>query len=363
MDENKKDPIFKKEDLAEKDNIEELMKKATEGLEEEKSSEKDPRKKSAKKVIISASAALVLFISALGYGAYVLKSQENFVDKTAKPTWVTQEEKEKAKEIYTSDFNFKRPVEVKEWAKIPFDESTFWEDEEKTNTVISEVGKIPSVVNVLNWIPSGEKNKSVDSNPDSILVTGSFTNDIGKMHLENGEENEMFSYVLREDYTKTLAVSSERLLNPVFGNWSFSGSGENFDIYSVLYDVFDEKWWVENITSHSNGYKNLPILEDWTGKSFDNLNLKKSENGEGSFYGEIKEDENRKVIAKTKSYSLYNSPVIEFKLPVEFSAFLEGGGVLKKYGTLSLTLSPNEDPSEQNRRVVVSDAKLKMEAK
>lgn len=345
-------------DLKPKDDLEEMMKNATDG--DQDTSEETEKAPKTTKVVVSTLVGLVVLGGAFFFGSSYINQPQDFENKTQDPGWISEQKEvtQEPEEDPADNWNFNFPIELKSFAKKPYDKETFW-TEENTNLVMREARKNSSLVSGVSWIKSGMSAKK-----DAKV----YTNDVKKRYLENGEKNPLFSYALSEDYKKAYVAYTERLLNPIFGNWSTAQSrGNAGNYYTIearefekLKDMFTDEWWSKNI-KESQDYSKLPVLAEWKPDSWKKLNLKEREEyREGVFYGKIENDIKNFSKVTIVGNDSEGMPIIKISSPVKFYANKEGGGVVKKSGNLTLTLQSNTENIDVKNRVIIANAYLKM---
>lgn len=346
------------------DNLDELMKVASQRVEEEKDVAASEKKenKSTKKVVLLTSGGLVLFAGIVLSGALLMNNPQEFVDKTETPDWVENEDGGKESDGY-NPWEFDKPIELNSWAEIPYNQSTFWAQDgiEKDLLEISKEyqGFYFSIARTKSGIPHGY---------DDEQLAGPYTNDVEKRYLEDGSVNEDFSYALTEDYEKAYVTYTERLVNPLFGDWSKVQSSDDLEIksnmqFNALKDMFTSEWWNNNI-EESRDYSNLPIFAEWTQGDWDKFNIDKSEenvNMYGTFYGEIEETEDKLIQSEQIGVDQEGQAIMKVSSPVTYSAFGQDGENVEVHGTLELTLESNSESTDVKNRIVISDAELKLE--
>lgn len=344
-------------DLKPKDDLEEMMKNATDG--DQDTSEETEKAPKTTKVVVSTLVGLVVLGGAFFFGSSYINQPQDFENKTQDPGWISEQKEvtQEPEEDPADNWNFNFPIELKSFAKKPYDKETFW-TEDNVKLVMSDARKNPSLVSGVSFIKSG-------LNPRKGAKV--YTNDVEKRYLENGEKNPLFYYALAEDYKKAYVTYTERLLNPIFGNWSTAQSRDLGNYYPIearefesLEDMFTEEWWSKNI-KESQDYSKLPVLAEWKPGSWKNLNLKERKiYKEGVFYGKV--ENNLKNFSKVSfvGNDSEGMPIIKISSPVKFYANKEGGGVVKKSGTLTLILQSNSNSIDVKNRVVISEASLKV---
>lgn len=347
-------------DLKKEQDLDELMKNATQKVEDNFEPNKNGNKKN-KKIIIYSTLTAALLLSAIGAGAYVFDDQEEFVNKTEQKKTVVSKEKNVGEDDIQVKLDY--PVIIKDWAVEEYDPSK--EKEVKEEEKIKEISKKLSEVDLaFQWLPSSAKSKyTYNKKGSNLTIDDEYTNDTEKKYLPNGEDNPKYSYALREDYQKAFATITERLLNPLYGGWleaqdPIGEKAKTQEQFEVLSSAFDVDWWNKNVKK--NNYSKLPIYADWDNNNFGGLKLSERSGGiNGTFFGKIKETKAKKVKARTVGF-MKNSelPFVKVELPVEFVAYDINEKKLKKTGTLIFTLVPNEDTNNPTMRVVAKDARL-----
>lgn len=340
------------------DELDEMFKNAS-NYKDSKSNrvkEEQDNSKKVKKVVLSTLAGAAILTGAFFSVGYFTNYDSQTIQEHKK-TGSISETKKQEETVVEDNWDFDFPIGLKSWAKTPYDEKTFW-NEDNMKLVMNEARKHSSLVSGVSWIKSG-------LNPKKGAKV--YTNDVEKRYLKNGEKNPLFYYALAEDYKKAYVTYTERLLNPVFGNWSASQS-KNMGGYSPvqstefekLEDMFTDDWWAKNI-KESEDYSKLPVLAEWKQGSWKNLKLKKKEDSrEGVFYGRVENDIKNFSKVSFVGNDSEGMPIIKIISPVKFYANKEGGGVVKKSGTLTLTLQSNPNSIDVKNRVVISNASLKM---
>lgn len=331
--------------------LEELMKAATQSVDESLPS---PEKDNKSKKIIGVAVVGVLLVGGLIFaGKSLFFDNEDFVDQTKNPGVIADGEgPTELKDLW----DFEYTAEVPEWTKAPFSQESFLADEAKMEEMYDWANSIEAIEFATAWLPS--KNIIPDGEEKSL-----YTNQLSEEKLENGMPNMYFSYTLKEDYLRTFAIGINRLLNPVFGNWVFnqhsiegkpSKDGPSF---TQLKDMFSESWWTANVSENTD-YSKLPVVADWEGDSFGGLQFAdRNSDVLGTFYGIITETEENPVVVEELTSGHRGAPVFKITVPVSFYAKGEND-TIKKTGTLTLTLEPNKYEYSEMYRVVISDANL-----
>lgn len=347
-----------KSEKKEFDELDEMFKNASnykDSKSNETKEEQDNSKK-VKKVVLSTLAGAAILTGAFFSVGYFTNYDSQEIQEHKK-TGSISETKIEDETVVEDNWNFNFPIGLKSWAKTPYDEKTFW-NEDNMKLVMNEARKNSSLVSGVSWIKSG-------MNPKKGAKV--YTNDVEKRYLKDGEKNPLFYYALAEDYKKAYVTYTERLLNPVFGNWSTAQS-KSLNGYSPiqatefekLEDMFTDDWWSKNI-KESEDYSKLPVLAEWKKDTWKSLNLKKREDSrEGVFYGRVENDIKNFSKVSFVGNDSEGMPIIKIISPVKFYANKEGGGVVKKSGTLTLTLQSNAKSIDVKNRVVISNASLKV---
>lgn len=343
------------------DNLDELMKVASEKVEEDKEIEvsNEENKKSTKKVILFTSGGLLVFAGVILSGALFMNNPQEFVDKTETPGWVEGGNADENSNDNYNPWDFEKPVELSDWANAPYDKESFWQQDDIENKILEASkeyqGFYFSVASTNSGIPHGY---------DDEQLVGPYTNDIEKRYLEDGSVNGDFSYALTEDYEKAYVTYTERLINPVFGDWSKMQSSDDLEIksnmqFNALKDMFTVDWWNENI-KESEDYSSLPIFAEWTQNDWDKFNIDESNvDMYGTFYGKITETDENIIQSEQIGVDQEGQAIMKVSSPVTYSAFGEDGDNVEIHGELELTLKSNSDSTDVANRVVISDAELK----
>lgn len=344
------------------DNLDELMKSATEKVSYDGGDDNKKKSKSTKKVVISTVIGLLLFGAALTVGAFMMGDNDIFEDKTKNPDWVGKEDDGVDKPIPEGEWDFDHPVELDEWAQEPFDSIAFWESEDNLNAVLDKSQRFQGLSDTIMWVSSGLPHGYAD--PEGVL-DDPYTNDLTKEFLEDGSENPQYSYALREDYQKAYVTYTERLLNPIFGEWIFAQRAnmplKDNKTYNALSSMFTNSWWSDNV-KEGEDYTGLPILVDWEGNDWDGIEFAERETGRyGTFFGRIVEDDENRVTSEIIGYDVNLQTIVKVNSPVEYYAFGKDEKVIHKKGTLEITLMSNSDSIDIRNRVVISDAKLSLD--
>jgi len=175
-----------------------------------------------------------------------------------------------------------------------------------------------------------------------------YTNNLNQEKLEDGSDNPAYSFLLSEDVEFFFGHSVERLINPLYGEWTnltLDLDNKNERTAKLTFDdMFSVDWFNDNISD--DDISALPILGNWDNQSVDKFGRE--------WYGEIKnvditfEDDSDRFTTDIK---------------VEYQRYTDDGDTEKKNGTLTLTAHPNyEDPDDINNRYVIVESKLSMDS-
>lgn len=341
--------------------LEELMKNATEKVDEttDKNVHNEKSSNKTKKVVLLTLIGLVLLGGVFVSAGILMNKPQDFENKTKNPNWIEKTDTPETVEN-KNEWNFDHPIELKEWAIMPYNKNSFW-TESNVDEVLLEAQNNSSFYSSVSWIHSGLPS------PYENLESKVYTNNLSERYLEDGSENPDFSYAVSEDYQKAYITYTERLLNPVFGNWSVAqynpgsesviNAKRNYE-FNSLKDMFSSEWWTSNI-QESKDYSKLPLFAEWETGSWKNYNLKERENPkEAIFYGQVEFDEGEYLTAETIGNDEENMPIIKIDSPVKFYALQKDGEMIRKTGTLSLTLKSNYNSTNENDRIVIDKAGL-----
>lgn len=337
-------------------NIEEMMKQVTEESSDEIIDvEDDKQDLPIKKIAISVVAVIVLLIGLF----FVLRPKRN-PDNVGKDKEIYDNE---VKEVVGKSESMNYPIDVPEWARTRYTDE-FFEDEKRVQdmlTWVSEVGFEGYLVGQVS---------PKDDFVDDIEVT----NDVEKRFLEDGTENPGYYYTLREDYMSTFALVTQRLLNPVFGNWTmYQYSSENMPAKENILtgefdDMFDDEWWGSFVdkATQENDYSEVPIYADWNNDDYGGIKFSESKDSDyGRYFGEIDESPERLMeVEQVESVDEKSESVkvsYNVKLPIKYTALTKGDTKDEVKGWLEFTLSSNDNAEEVDYRVKASNVKLVIE--
>ena len=315
-----------------------------------------PEKTKRRNVIIASSVGALAIAAVIGLGAFKMSNTSEFENKTKEPGWVANLENKQNEIMYSQDWDFDYPVEIQPWAREEFSNNFFKKEEE----ILKYTSSIEGLQTALIQIPSKNTNIHTKDGQSS----NKYTSNANERFLENGQENKYYRHALREDYEMAFAMISQRLINPLFGEWVFAQKAD-FSLkdnaqYEALKDMFDENWW--NKTVSSNDYSKLPILVDWTGSEWNDIGLADRIDGQyGTFYGAIEESKERKIVSKSVGVDEFGQRVVKLEVPVTYYAFRKNGGTIQKKGTLHFSLKSSQNTMNQDFKVIATDAKLIVE--
>lgn len=338
----------------EENNLEDLMRTATEDTKDEIVNE-PKKKKGSSKVIISTIVGLFVFIGALGAGAFMMNNNGDFEDKTQKPDWVGKEKEEEEEPEKVVNKN-KYPIELYSWATEAYTED-FWEQEGIEELVYESLrNNASSFSRGVAWMPTGK-----ESQYDTDELAPPSTNDVEQRYIiEDGDEveNPEFSYALQEDYEKAFMIYSEMFLNPVFGDWMGHVSGDSPKAstieYSQFRELFTHEWWEDNI--ENKDISSLPIMAEWDDSEW-NYNFNKDEDYK-LFFGRIIESDDSTIEIEEVGHDDENQPILKTITPVEYFAFDKDNKVFSIKGELEMTLQSNVDDFGSLNRVILNDVSL-----
>lgn len=310
----------------------------------------ETEKKMPVKMLVIIGVAAIVLITALTLSKVIIKPQE-FIDETKAPGIST------GKDIFLNGekWNFDYPVKVPKWSKQVFNQISIIEKDEIYRELIDFSKSQQDVLLFSEAMPSEKAGDWKDAPP-------AYTNKLSEIKKPNGQENELFSYTLKEDYLIAYSSYVHQLINPVFGNWVFAQRytpakplKDNKDL-DVLKPLFDPSWWDANIVDGVD-YTKLPILVDWNGDDFGGLKFAERIDGQyGTWYGVVDVNQDKVVLAEMLGRDERDSPILKINTPIKYLAFGENEP-LEKAGVLELTLASNPVEHMINR-VVILDAKL-----
>lgn len=349
--------MMKKDERKNEDNLEELMRSATEKTNDDTMEDPNEKKGKSLKVVVFSVIGLVLFLGVLGFGAFMMNNNDDFEDKSESPDWVGKEKDDE--EVEEIDEVIGYPIELYSWAKEPYTES-FWDKEGVEDEVYESLLKdASSFSRVISWMPTAK-----ESQYDIEGLAPTSTNNVEERYImEDGDEvdNPLFSYALKEDYEKAFMIYTEMFLNPIFGDWGEHLSGTSPSESTITYNhfkhLFTEKWWIENI--ENKNVSSLPIMTEWNDSNW-KYDFKEDEPYK-LFFGRIIETDERLITADELGSDEEGQPIIKATLPVEYYAFDENGEVFSIDGELSLTLQSNVDDFGSSNRVIMSEASFSLE--
>ena len=181
-----------------------------------------------------------------------------------------------------------------------------------------------------------------------------FTSDFSKRRTKAGGTNPLYAYWTHEVFEAEVGLITERLLNPVFGDWEiyqWSGLKADTDFpVSIFSDIFRDEMLERNSGKPKSSW--VPVFADWNSNDYDDPSLLEFES---RWFGKVKstevyydkDEETGKTTAKSTS-------------KVEFTAWHQDQTKVKRTGTLTLDLISNPEKSDTNR-VQINDASLVMD--
>lgn len=334
------------------DELDVLMKQATESSNADETFESPNKKQPNKKIIVPAILGSVLFVGALIGGAFMLNKDE-FVDKTDDPEWVGKE-----KEEVVVESSRKYPIKMYDWAKQPYSLESFWT--EKNDKMVTEASEANyAIFQSTAWMPSAIGGVLEGEDPG-------YTNDPKKQTLKNGEDNPYYSYALAEDYRKAYIMYTERLINPLFGGWGMwerADENRKASSFDNLKDIFAVEWWDKNVKEQKNGYEKLPIFIEKTEGDWDKYNLlEETEDNyldvSQRFFGKINDTPSQQTTVENLGTDSKQMPIIKVVTPVEYAAFNANGKNVQVQAELEMTMRSSHSRFDINNRIEVIDAKL-----
>lgn len=231
----------------------------------------------------------------------------------------------------------KTPIKVESWADAPFDSNLVNKD--KVMDGAEEYADNLGVNNAFGLLPSEELG---------------YTSDVNKVENADGTLNPWYSYQTKENMEYVFSTYTQRLINPIYGNWYMLPIGQPGQVEAsfneaTFKDMFTEDWWNKNIDA--NNHKQIPIMADWNGDNFGGLDLK--DTGKGVFFGEIKSTNVEMEDAQSG-----NGVNLLITSDVEYVAFDKKNKKIKKNGELFIKLVPNEESTDITHRALIDDAQL-----
>lgn len=329
-----------------KNNLEDMLDVAKEEMSTETT------KKIPTKIFGIVGGTMIVLVLVLALSKVIIKPQD-FVDLTDKSSTIHEEEYD-----YGGYWDFEYPAKVPTWSKQVFNQSFVTEKDDTYKALMKFAEGHHDIVAFTAAMPSEVGGDWEDAPP-------AYTNDLSQEKVD-GVENPLFSYTLQEDYMIAYANYVHRLINPVFGDWVFAQRyvpnkplKDNKDL-AILKSMFNPEWWETNIVEGED-YTKLPILVDWDGDNFGGLEFAELEPGRfGTWYGIVDTDEENIVLVENLGRDERNSPILQIKTPIKYSAFGPDKKIIEKTGELEITLMSNPVAHMLNR-VIIKDAKLKID--
>lgn len=307
-----------------KRNLNKMMENAT--------STKSEKVKKSKGGIILIIIVALLLIAIIGFTIFKFLPEidNEVIDRQPE---IQQEEILTIEELYE---NIRLPIEGLGWTKLPYFMG-FAEDKDLRNDAIhwAHLTALGGHTVVLPSLEFG------------------YINDINYALNEDGSINLNYSYVVRENVEYAFAIYSQRLLNPVFGNWStfqFIDTNPSTSLGGQSFrDMFTSEWWNNNISE--NNYRAIPIFADWEQDGYGGLNF--YEGSTDKFFGEIT-SMNVNMISLEDGSGVQ----VDIEAQVLFTAFGQNE-LLTKTGILTMQLVPNRDDIyNMDRRMLINEASL-----
>lgn len=184
------------------------------------------------------------------------------------------------------------------------------------------------------------------------------TDDVTQSVGKDGMQNKNFSYLTGDNVKIAYTDITNRLINPVYGDWYKAQFAKNnpksMKSLNELKTLFSDSWWKSNISSHD--YSALPLFADWDADNYGGQSFKPSV---ARWYGQI----TKHVIMPSTDAKTAEFKGINVVDTIKYSAYDKDGDVINKTGTLKMTLIPNHNLNEgmNGNRLVIDSAKLTIE--
>lgn len=356
-------PNLPDENKQQDNNVEDLMKVATENSVNTEIQTPQNDFKSLKKIFTIGGGVMAGFAGLLLIGALVIntKPQESIIQNSgnSNKTNNIQQAKEIPKEQQVNVWDFKYPIDVEDWTKQQYDPHSL-SDEKFRSKLLAYSKKYQQFYNSVSWMPSGVKgNWKGAEEPYTNETWNKFIVDKDGINKKNPK----YKYVLKEDYEIAYIISIQRFINPVFGDWVFAqrvpGKKLHGDpTFNHLKNLFHEDWWTTNIKENED-YSKLPILVDWNADNFGGLEFAEKTPGEyGTFFGVIDETDDKQITSSIVGTDKNGENILEVTTPIKYVAWGIDNSKITKYGSLKLTFVSNDDITRVNNRVVISNVEF-----
>lgn len=286
---------------------------------------------------------IALLVAGIGIGGYYMmnpKSQK--IDNSSKVGGNTiggsSNSADGDKENVSERKKFLDEAGVPDFYQVPKNDQS---DEEKTEAVEYALATEPT--NAVGRFMSKSSNPDLTDDPSQYL-------------LEDGSTNPNYSYLTGENTTAVIRDDMERLVNPVYGGWTFLQDNARLDVNGIpqtvgsvsLLDMFDP-----DVISGENGEASLrdltKIYADWDSNEYG-----------GEWHGKYTGDP---IVGRIVDYNCdYNiqgamDDTISCVAQVHYSGVLtdeNGSRTNKSFDrTLTLHYKVNYDPESQNGRRIL----------
>lgn len=219
------------------------------------------------------------------------------------------------------------PVALDAWAKNPY---TALDDEELAHAVLTSTDSFAVTL------------------PASVLPSAStgYTDIAGFAFNSDGSKNPLYSLWTQENFSASLIVAVERIINPTFGDWATESRTNNLDaIEAKLGDLFTGDFLLSDAS--------LPVVTDSTPISSFTMGDGLPSNGTG-WIG---------VVAGAWSIQFDYDPtaqnyVATVEVPVVYSIWRHDRTIITADARLHMTIVPNHDAKGQTDRVLIDTATL-----
>lgn len=339
-----------------KDNIKDLM-KGLEGQEDNKQNAEEiiEKEKKSNKPYLIGGLVLLAMVGALAFTLpNYLKSDNDTKDNSKKFSYVdlededftwdsySQEEYDKyaKKELEDTYEKVKTPIKMETWQKTP--RYKMEEDKESMKALSQELREFTQSMpfgNFTSMLPS---------------EAAGYTSDVNQAELEDGTTNPKYSYLTKENVEYAYGNYTQRLLNPIFGNWNYLPYGEPNGVENTIEgtlfeDMFTPDWWKANISD--TNHRAIPIYADWNGDTWGGLDI--DDKLMGIFFGEI-------ISSQVDMQPSTGGTDFYITSQVEYSALLKNGKLEKRTGEFHMKLVPNVWDTDPTHRVLIDDTYLKI---
>lgn len=244
-----------------------------------------------------------------------------------------------SKEIDKAISESKGSIEVEDWTKTPY-ATQMNEDPDALYESAVKSAQDTTFINFSNMLPS---------------ATDGYTDDTDKATEGDGSPNLNYSYQTKENIEYSFSVYSQRILNPVFGEWYALPVGNAQALkdgfpQDLMQDMFTERWWNSNVSI--DDHTKLPLYLDWAGDSYGGLNFEM--NGTlGVWYGKI-----TTMSITGEAMEDGSGMYAEVNADVEFTAILNDKSTVTRKGTLYMKLVPNTASKDKLYRNLIDEVKL-----